>query len=77
VVFAKTQWRICRERVQYSLFECVLSLVLHEKMVDGIGKIDREKGGSVRVYSFCAACEKHVKIMGQGETSQIEKVYII
>ena len=65
------------DRVQYSVFECILSSVLYEKMVDGINKLIDKKEDSVRVYTLCLACEKHVRIFGQGEISRIEKVYII
>ena len=47
------------------------------KMVDGINQLIDEKEDSVRIYALCAACEKQVKIFGQGETSRIESVYII
>jgi len=65
------------DRVQYSVFECILSSALHGKMVDGINQLIDEKEDSVRVYALCAACEKQVKIFGQGETSRVETVYII
>jgi len=39
VAFAKTQRRHLSGAGSISLFECVLSLVLHEKMAGGIGKL--------------------------------------
>jgi len=65
------------DRVQYSVFECILSSALYGQMIDGIRELTNKKEDSVRVYALCGACEKHVKIFGQGEISRIEKVYII
>jgi len=36
-----------------------------------------EKKDSVRIYSLCANCEQKIRIMGKGEVSKNEDVYII
>ncbi len=65
------------DRVQYSVFECLLEKELLEKMVDRLDKVVNDKEDSIRVYALCANCEKAIKIMGQGEVSKEEKYYIL
>ncbi len=65
------------DRVQYSVFECLLNRNLLEKMEAEITNIIDMKEDSVRVYSLCADCERVITIYGQGEVSKEEKVYII
>ena len=45
------------DRVQYSVFECILDKNLLDKMADRIDKIIVEKEDSVRIYCLCANCE--------------------
>jgi len=65
------------DRVQYSVFECILDGDLLEKMVARIGGIVVEKDDNVRIYGLCASCEKAIRIMGKGEVTKDEDVYII
>jgi len=46
-------------------------------MTGRIDKIIVEKEDSVRIYSLCANCEREIRIMGKGEVSKNEDVYII
>lgn len=64
-------------RVQYSVFECLLDARLLERMVERIRGLVEESEDSVRVYSLCAECEKQVLVIGQGEVSRDEDVYIL
>lgn len=32
---------------------------------------------SVRIYRMCGSCEKQIQIIGQGDISRIEEVYIL
>ena len=65
------------DRVQYSVFECILEKDLLDKMTGRIDKIIVEKEDSVRIYCLCANCEREIRVMGKGEVSKIEDVYII
>lgn len=65
------------DRVQYSVFECILDGNLLNKMVARIKRIVLEKDDSVRVYSICANCERVIKVIGQGKVSKSEDVYIV
>lgn len=65
------------DRVQYSVFECILDEHLLKKMTARINKIILPKDDSVRIYTLCRSCEKVIKIIGQGKVSKIEDVYIV
>lgn len=65
------------DRVQYSVFECILDGDLIEELVDRIERIVVEKEDKVRIYGLCGTCERAVKIMGKGEVTKDEDVYVI
>jgi len=65
------------DRVQYSVFECLLDAPLYQKMVERVGRVIEEKADSVRIYAICAGCEKNIQILGQGEVSREEDIYIV
>ena len=65
------------DRVQYSVFECILDGNLLNKMVARIHKIVSEEEDNVRIYTLCASCEKVIKIVGQGKLTKNERVYIV
>lgn len=65
------------DRVQYSVFECILNTDLLEKLVDRIDRIVVEKDDNVRIYGLCAGCEKAIRIMGKGKVTKDEDIYII
>ena len=65
------------DRVQYSVFECILDADLLGKMMARINKTVLEEEDSVRIYALCASCEKSIKIIGQGEVIKTEDVYIV
>lgn len=64
-------------RVQYSVFECLLSQELFAKMINRIEAIIMETEDSVRIYGLCANCERVIKVIGTGEVSHDEEVYIL
>jgi CRISPR-associated protein Cas2 len=63
-------------RVQYSVFECIMDDKLLEKMTAKLNKIISEKD-NVRIYALCAKCEKVIEILGSGEITKDESVYIL
>ena len=65
------------DRVQYSVFECILDGDLLDKMIARINKIISAEADSVRVYSLCAKCEGIIKVIGQGKVTKNEDVYIV
>ncbi len=65
------------DRVQYSVFECLLDNELLEKMISRINKIVVEEDDSIRIYPLCTGCEKNIKIIGKGDISKIEDIYVV
>jgi CRISPR-associated protein Cas2 len=65
------------ERVQLSVFECILDGKLFEQMVKRIGQTIKEEEDRVRVYQVCEGCRKEVKILGQGVLTEDPEVYIV
>ncbi len=65
------------DRVQYSVFECILDKKLLDKMVGRIYKTVSEDEDSVRIYALCAGCVKDIAVIGYGEVSRDKDVYII
>ena len=65
------------DRVQYSVFECLLEKELLEKMIDRLEKVVQEEEDSIRVYALCGNCEKGIKVIGQGEVTKEKKYYIL
>lgn len=64
-------------RVQYSTFECILDdEAMLEEMIGRLSRIVSDED-SVRIYVMCAKCEKVITILGHGEVSKDEKVFII
>lgn len=65
------------DRVQYSVFECLIDRELLDKMISRLQKVAREAEDSIRIYALCGNCEKIIQIIGQGEVSKEEKYYIL
>ena len=65
------------ERVQYSVFECLLDEKLFAAMLERITKEIDEAEDRVRIYQLCAACTKTVKIFGEGTLTEDQEVYIV
>lgn len=64
-------------RVQDSVFECIIGNdKLLEKMLEKLSKLVSEED-SVRIYDLCAQCEKGVKVLGGGNITKDENVFII
>lgn len=65
------------DRVQYSVFECIIDEKRLTKSMNKINKLILAKEDSVRVYSLCGDCVKKVKIYGTGRISEDEDLIII
>jgi CRISPR-associated protein Cas2 len=65
------------DRVQYSVFECIMDKELLGKMENRLRAVIEEDKDSIRVYSLCAACEKVITIIGAGKVIKDEEYYIL
>lgn len=65
------------ERVQYSVFECLLDEKLFAAMLERIAKEIDDAEDRVRVYQLCEGCTKTVKIFGEGVLTEDPEVYIV
>ncbi|MBN1271080.1 MAG: CRISPR-associated endonuclease Cas2 [Candidatus Aminicenantes bacterium] len=65
------------KRVQHSVFECILDEKLVEEMQKRLSEIISIKEDSVRIYSLCGECKDKIFILGQGEMTIDEDVYIL
>jgi len=63
-------------RVQYSVFECIMDDKLIKKMMAKISKIISEED-SVRIYGLCAKCEKVITVLGRGDLTKDQDVFIL
>lgn len=63
-------------RVQHSVFECIIDDRLLEKMIMKLNKTISAED-SVRIYSLCAKCVGVVKVLGSGDVTKDENIYIL
>jgi CRISPR-associated protein Cas2 len=63
-------------RIQYSVFECVMDDKLLEKMTAKLKKIISDED-SVRIYALCAKCCNVITVLGAGDITKDEKVFIL
>ena len=64
------------ERVQLSVFECILDDILLKRMITRVSKIISEDD-SVRVYALCAKCQEAVRVFGRGTVTKDKNVFIL
>jgi len=64
-------------RVQYSVFECLLSVDKAEQLKEKLEKLVLKNEDSIRFYRLCEGCKKRIFIFGQGRVTDDEDVYII
>lgn len=65
------------ERVQYSVFECLVNKEVARKMIERLLRIIKKEEDSLRIYHLCDSCHKKVNIYGLGRLIEDEEVYII
>jgi len=65
------------QRVQLSVFECLLEEKQAERMKAGIVRLVDAEEDTVRIYRLCASCEERVEIVGRGVRSEDPEVYIV
>jgi len=65
------------QRVQYSVFECILEDDLAEKMVARLKETIEPAEDRVRIYPLCATCRGRIQWFGTEGPSDEPKVVII
>jgi CRISPR-associated protein Cas2 len=65
------------QRVQYSVFECLLDEKLFAAMLERIRREIDEAEDRVRIYQVCEACKNTVRIFGEGLLTEDQQVYIV
>lgn len=66
------------ERVQYSVFECVLTPRQFERLWEEIGRRIDGAEDSVRVYRLCEECSRWTRTVGRERpTAEVPEVYIV
>lgn len=63
-------------RVQLSVFEADVSDKELQRLKKMIDQVELAKDDSIRMYQFCEACFKKVKIWGSGEITKDRAYYI-
>jgi CRISPR-associated protein Cas2 len=63
-------------RVQYSVFECIMNDKELEKLTTKLDSLI-SKEESVRIYTLCAKCAGIIRILGSGEVTKDEDVFIL
>lgn len=64
------------ERVQYSVFECLLEGEQFEALWQEIRAVVEESEDSVRAYRLCAACVAWTKTLGDAAAVVVPEVYV-
>jgi len=63
-------------RVQYSVFECILTERQFQELQRRLKRLIRVETDSVRFYRLCESCRAEITIMGQGTVSGNELYFI-
>lgn len=64
-------------RVQYSVFECLIDNQRFSLLHSELDKIIKKDEDSIRFYTLCSMCEKKISIIGQGEVTKDQDVYVV
>ena len=65
------------QRVQYSVFECQLTVGQYRAMQARIRKVVSTEEDSVRFYKLCDACAGKVEVIGTDVVRPDQDVYIV
>jgi CRISPR-associated protein Cas2 len=63
-------------RVQYSVFECILTERQFRELQRRLLRLIRLEEDSVRFYRLCESCRAQIEILGQGKVSGNEYYFI-
>lgn len=66
------------ERVQYSVWECLLTASQAEKMRQGLARRIKAEEDRVRIYRLCPVCAGEVQTLGQATPPvEVPEVYVV
>lgn len=65
------------KRVQYSVFECIITEELLKRMVNRVQKVINLEEDSFRVYRLCKDCKNRIDVYGKGTVTEDKEVYIV
>jgi len=65
------------ERVQYSVFECILEKDRVEKLIETVNKLINKQEDSVRIYQICDACLRKTRVCGVGKITEDREMFIV
>ena len=65
------------ERVQYSVFECILERDKIKRMVEAVNKLINKQEDSIRIYQLCDTCSRKIQVYGTGKITEDEEMFII
>jgi CRISPR-associated protein Cas2 len=66
------------ERVQYSVFECILTPELFQKLCAEVAEtLEHQDLWRVRYYEICEGCRGRTVTLGQAFTTTLKRMYIV
>jgi len=65
------------ERVQYSVFECLLKRKDFEALCAQLKDIIEEAEDSLRIYRLCPPCVERIETWGQASVTRLPDVFIV
>jgi CRISPR-associated protein Cas2 len=65
------------DRVQFSVFECLLEPPDIEGLAHTITNIINPNEDAVRIYRLCASCERTIRLIGQGNRTTLPDAWIL
>lgn len=83
IVDDKIRYRVVKillkygQRVQKSVFECMLNDADYLQMKNSLDKLIEITQDSIRYYHLCANCEKAISVTGLGSFTEREELIII
>lgn len=65
------------ERVQYSVFECILDERRTAAMVGEVRRLLDDEQDTFRVYRLCEGCRKNIEVVGRGVVTEDQDIFIV
>ena len=66
------------ERVQFSVFECILTHEMFEQMCGEVAAVlEHQELSRVRYYEICEGCRRRTVTLGQAFTTTLKRAYIV
>lgn len=65
------------ERVQYSVFECILDDRMLQSLIREVTPLIEPEEDSLRLYRLCEGCRKVISVYGRGVVTEDKEVFIV